>query len=1310
MAKAVLDTKDAKPLGWLDSDKGETAGWLTEAKRSLDAFDGKTSELPKVPYQGKLAPLSQVMIDAEKGSPEANLALRQHHINTYLPNFARAKQQGVLLDALGRRVKPEAPVAEGAADTVSNQLETFQQKLANDDAAVRAHLGDGLVDNLKRFSNPARFEKAISTMSGILDGSTDVQSLRRLNAPVRNLLKQLGLEPDRIPVGLRKVEQAPKDRYVKYVSDLPPDPNPEYQAMLDKMGTGSLTETQHLAEDSIRDAGVHQYVENKIPEVYKTRTNKGALRTSTEYGEGSALLEREFNTYSQMTQWSALAKRVGATLRESKVGGAARAQAFLNKTLPALRLMERFWDAKGVPMHIGVGDEKINLYLSQIFDSLNAADKEALYFAVANGGTRLPITNLLDAVVAAVGDKVTLADGVVFRGPEAIRTALRQTTTKYASKTGSKTELDNEFIKGGRLGQVKKTGDQLVEQLSKAIEKAAPALRAAAQDNSTEWLARTGREVAEITDQTLEDLNKLFTTASTQGSLILAVDSIPEKIQSVADLIGATQKATDISGAAVQSTIAPYTELASKSYVRQMEDIETLERKAASGAKVDPKGIQKIKARNAQERMHAIVDEVHQRQPYVPGGSAADFGEDTARTLNTGFLAKLNAGFNNALGEELLHENSRAVESMWHTSQARFHKNLAEIQSSLPLAEDAGKAVEAYRNIQKGLAATDPKVAEIMTKLQPLVGQIFGGPDKSIPALVDNAFFREGIGIDHANSVLDFYGLGKHLFDTDAAERLAKTEKISMSDALARQWREHEVEDPIDYLSKMYKAFSRSAADQTIVGDFIEKAHALNAISSVPRKGFSRVEDTTGRSALAAYMPSDVYIEDTALRQLQVVDTVMRNSLKRQGPIWEMINNYYIPFLDMWKWGNTLPNPSHHARNFVGDTSLTLMANGVKNFRKASKGALQAMASRNAYDGYDAVKALQGIHELPNAGKVIISGKLGDLTSEGAYAAAYDRGNLPTFQQLEQLETSLSGTSSPARAWERLTDTKGARFIGGVSEGRDHYVRLVHFIQYVDNHINMTKRYKNLDALLDEAAAETRKWHPDGSDLTNAERVFKLAIPFYSWTRKAIPLVAESVLTRPGRVNAVNKASYNLALAMGVNPQSLSDPFPDDQMFPSFLTDQATGPQFKVGGKYFGVEPGIATTDVLNTTVAGNLFQNVIGQTAPIIKMPFELSTGRTVGTGGEIHDWSDYLDSQIPGVAQASRLSGTSVTGSLASLLQGKGLDPQYQVAAGNKDVVPSIVNYLTGLGITPMSQPNQISYAQFEQANKANNQGVKF
>jgi hypothetical protein len=140
------------------------------------------------------------------------------------------------------------------------------------------------------------------------------------------------------------------------------------------------------------------------------------------------------------------------------------------------------------------------------------------------------------------------------------------------------------------------------------------------------------------------------------------------------------------------------------------------------------------------------------------------------------------------------------------------------------------------------------------------------------------------------------------------------------------------------------------------------------------------------------------------------------------------------------------------------------------------------------------------------------------------------------------------------------------------------------------------------------------------------------------------------------------------------------------------------------------VEPGIATTDVLNTTVAGNLFQNVIGQTAPIIKMPFELSTGRTVGTGGEIHDWSDYLDSQIPGVAQASRLSGTSVTGSLASLLQGKGLDPQYQVAAGNKDVVPSIVNYLTGLGITPMSQPNQISYAQFEQANKANNQGVKF
>ena len=113
-----------------------------------------------------------------------------------------------------------------------------------------------------------------------------------------------------------------------------------------------------------------------------------------------------------------------------------------------------------------------------------------------------------------------------------------------------------------------------------------------------------------------------------------------------------------------------------------------------------------------------------------------------------------------------------------------------------------------------------------------------------------------------------------------------------------------------------------------------------------------------------------------------------------------------------------------------------------------------------------------------------------------------------------------------------------------------------------------------------------------------------------------------------------------------------------------------------------------------------------MGSLSPFIRAPFELAAGSQVGTGAKINDMSDYVDSQIPGVAPISRITGDSVTGSLLSLLQGKGLDQQYQIAKGNKDQgessAISATNWLLGAGLTPMSQPNQIRYAQIEERNR--------
>jgi hypothetical protein len=218
------------------------------------------------------------------------------------------------------------------------------------------------------------------------------------------------------------------------------------------------------------------------------------------------------------------------------------------------------------------------------------------------------------------------------------------------------------------------------------------------------------------------------------------------------------------------------------------------------------------------------------------------------------------------------------------------------------------------------------------------------------------------------------------------------------------------------------------------------------------------------------------------------------------------------------------------------------------------------------------------------------------------------------------------------------------------------------------------------------------------------QKYMRRLVPFYGWIRGAIPALAEATFTHPGRVAVINKASYNLAIAMGVNPDSLYDPFPEDQLFPSFLTDKVQGPQFQLDGKYYSVSPGFTSWDLANTFLADPL-HGALGSTNPLIRFPIELLTGTQLGTGAKIRDTSDYVDSNIPGLNYVASVSGYSPTGSIASMLQGMGPDPLAQVASGNRTATSSTlsaINWLTGLGLAEYSRPNYINYAEIEKRNR--------
>jgi hypothetical protein len=422
----------------------------------------------------------------------------------------------------------------------------------------------------------------------------------------------------------------------------------------------------------------------------------------------------------------------------------------------------------------------------------------------------------------------------------------------------------------------------------------------------------------------------------------------------------------------------------------------------------------------------------------------------------------------------------------------------------------------------------------------------------------------------------------------------------------------------------------------------------------------------------------------------------------------------------------------------VGDLTLTYLAEGGFGAVTAANKAWQMMAFRGTYSDVDVVKAMtrNGTTEIPKDATVMSNGQFGSLTANELYDELFlKRGILIPARQREGLmnrqkmssETDAFGddvvSNAASEALEKVfavtsfgLAARGGRaedFITGVAEGRDTFVRMQHALQMLEKAQKgkiLTRGYGTVvdpkkiskDELFDIIAERVGKYHPDMATLSAQEKKYlRRIMPFYHWNRGAIQAVTETLLMNPGRVVAFNKATYNIAVAAGINPDSLYDPFPDDQLFPSFLRDQMEGPLFEADGRYFGLRPGIATFDVMNQFASANPIDTVLDNANPFFKIPIELLTGTRLGTQSRIRDYSDYLDSSIPGLNYAANISGQSVTGSFYSLLTRGGMDPQYQFEVGNKDSrdqLISFVNWMFGIGLTDYSRPSYIRFAEQE------------
>jgi hypothetical protein len=672
---------------------------------------------------------------------------------------------------------------------------------------------------------------------------------------------------------------------------------------------------------------------------------------------------------------------------------------------------------------------------------------------------------------------------------------------------------------------------------------------------------------------------------------------------------------------------------------------------------------------------------------------------------------------------------------------------------------------QAFENLQRGVKSAEGSVLrKAEDDLRPLMARFFDQTNDVQNALLGNAFFRTGAGREAINDVLGYAailgrsnGLAKTpprgiFFDEalavkTATENAARAGRVptqaEITAELLNQWKTWPVDDVLDFMYRTNRAMVQLAAEVAFVTQFQRKAFELGLASRVPKKGFVKIvagEDSRYGKFLDE---APLYMDKDAAEMFQAIDNFAKTSKQFDGGFGKFVRTTLDPITNTWKYAVTLPRPGHHIRNMIGDITLTYLAEGIFGAAVATKKAFQLMAMRGSYSDIDLVKAMtyQGITEIPKNTTVMSKGRFGSLTADelmrdlffgkGILIPARQREGLMARQGVSKQDVDMPLlddddviTNAASRLLEKGfavaslgTAARGGRMENAItefSEGRDTFVRMQHALQILEKAQQgkvITRGFGTVvdpkklskEELFDIIAERVSKYHPDMATLSVSEKKYlRRLMPFYHWNRGAIQAVLETLVMNPGRVVAFNKASYNVAIAAGINPDSMFNPFPGDQMFPSFLQEQMQGPQFELDGRYFGVRPGVVTFDVLNQFATGNPVDTILDNANPAFKIPIELLTGTRLGTQSRIRDYSDFIDSSIPGVNYVANVSGKSVTGSFYSLLTGGGFDPQYQFEVGNKDAndqLISAVNWLTGIGLTDYSRPSYIRIAQQEE-----------
>ena len=398
-----------------------------------------------------------------------------------------------------------------------------------------------------------------------------------------------------------------------------------------------------------------------------------------------------------------------------------------------------------------------------------------------------------------------------------------------------------------------------------------------------------------------------------------------------------------------------------------------------------------------------------------------------------------------------------------------------------------------------------------------------------------------------------------------------------------------------------YKAANAIAGKKVL-----EKAKELGLPKDAAPKGWVTIPEIEGYA-----FPPEVKSRIVRMSKLSTNDEAINGFLK----VYDGATNWW----KMWSLG---ARPSYHAKNTVGNLWNNYLGGLTDPVRYKDAAVFQYKLAKNDLTGNIYGKPLKELYdEMANRG-IIGEGQYG---ADIAQMVEKKLGLQPSFGA--SLKGALTGDVAAAKnVVSRTVGTENPLLKAGFGVGStiEDNARVALFLDQVKK-----------GASYEQAAKHVQKYLFDYGALSPLEQtVAKRVMPFYTWTRKNLPLQLEALVMSPDKINKINLLKQNAQAGVAIPDVNEIPDYVKEQM-PIYVGNPATGGVTAI--PLSGILPfadiniltgrwntGNKPEDPFTKGQVSGTISTITGSVNPFIKVPAELAMNYNLFRKQTIEEYKD--------------------------------------------------------------------------------------